>query len=314
MKKIDDYVDNIYKNFDETYEDTKILIEETKYHLYEEVEELKRQGLSENESIEKAISNFGQENIVIDEMNTVLKKQNKFSKILIKVALMIYLIGCIFKIINFASEFLPEKDTFLPSKLNSDYLLETIQDKINDKDSIDENIKDEITILLDEFNNETNNGLYYIGIEKSGEYYYEYSKNISEASIKINKNSGQRGNQSGWNIHYKHTDIQGYYDHAQTEEEFNNRFNSMPYRLNELSNYLFIISWILVCVSLINKAYIRNLSSKKYIAFFVCSSILILGLFITGKHTLEESMIILTGIMMLISKFYSKYYFHKKLN
>ena len=86
----------------------------------------------------------------------------------------------------------------------------------------------------------------------------------------------------------------------------------MPYRLNELSNYLFIISWILVCVSFINKAYIKDLLSKSYIAFFICPSVLILGIFATGKHTPEESMILLTGMMMLLSKFYSQYYFKKK--
>lgn len=312
MKKIDEYIESIYKNFDETEQDTKILIEETKSHLYEEVEELKKQGLGENEGIERAILNFGQENIVVEEMEDILKKQNKFSKLLIKAALVIYFIGFIFKIINITYEFFPEKETFLPISLNTNSIVDTIQNKIKNKDSLDEDAKAEITGLLNDFNNQTNNGLYYIGIEKSGEYFYEYKRDIFKESIK-NDSSSLAGGGSDWNVHYKNTDIQDYFDSAQSEEEFNNRLTSMPYRLNEFSNYLFILAWILVCVSLINKAYIKDLLSKSYLAFFICPTIFILGIFATGKHTLEESMIILTGLMMLLSKFYSQYYFKKKL-
>lgn len=312
MKKIDKYVENIYKNFDETEQDTKILLEETKTHLYEEVEELQKQGFSENESIEMAILNFGQENIVVEEMDTVLTKQNKFSKLLIKVALVIYFVGFIFKIINIASEFFPEKETFLPLSLNASNIVDTIQDKIKKKESLDEDVKAEITALLNDFNNQTNNGLYYIGIEKSGEFVYEYNRDVFEESIK-NHSSSLAGDESDWKVHYKNTDIQDYYDSAQWDEEFNNRRNSLPYRLNVLSNYLFILAWILVCVSLINKAYIKDILSRSYLAFFICPTIFILGVFATGKHTPEESMILLTGIMILLSKFYSKNYFNKKL-
>lgn len=312
MKKIDEYVESIYKNFDETEQDTKILIEETKAHLYEEVEELQKEGFSEKESIEISILNFGQENIVVEEMDMVLKKQNKFSKLIIKVALVIYFVGLIFKIINIASEFFPEKETFLPLSLNASNVVDTIQDKIKNKDSLDEDVKAEITALLDDFNNQTNNGLYYIGIEKSGEFFFEYNREVFKESIK-NHSSSLAGDESDWNVHYKNTDIQDYYDHAQWDEGYNNRINSIPYRLNVLSNYLFILSWILVCVSLINKAYIKDLLSKSYMAFFICPTIFILGVFATGKHTPEESMILLTGIMILLSKFYSQSYFKKKL-
>jgi hypothetical protein len=311
MKKIDEYVESIYKNFDETEQDTKILMEETKAHLYEEVEELQKEGFSENESIEMAIMNFGQENIVVEEMDTVLKKQNKFSKLLIKVALVIYFVGFSFKIINIASEFFPEKETFLPLSLNANSVVDTIQHKIKNKDSLDEDVKAEITALLDDFNNQTNNGLYYVGIEKHGEYFYEYNRAVFKESI--SDGFGVSGDESDWNVHRKTTNIQKYYDHAQVDEEFNNIENSLPYRLNVLSNYLFILSWILVCVSLINKAYIKDLLSKRYLAFFICPTIFILGVFATGKHTPEESMIVLTGIMILLSKFYNQNYFKNKL-
>lgn len=226
MGKIDDYIDNIYENFDEADEDTKTLKEETKSHLYEEVEELKKLGLGENESIERAISNFGQENIVIKEMDTVLKKQNKFSKILIKFALIIYITGCVFKFINVAAEFLPGSDDlwlqYENDKYSSEYIIQTIEDKINDKDSLDENVKNEITILLDEFNIRSDNGLYYIGIEKSGEYYYEYNKEIPED---INKKYGGGGistnHQSSWSIHYKNTYFQREYEREQRDIVWN---------------------------------------------------------------------------------------------
>jgi hypothetical protein len=317
MKKIDEYVENIYKNFDETEEDTKILIEETKSHLYEEVEELKKQGLGENESIERAVINFGKENIVIEEMDSILIKQSKFSKILIRVALMVYIIGSIFKVIFVADEFLTANHDLQIDKLTSDYVIQIISDKIENKEFLDENIKEEITTMLDNFNVE-NNGIYYIGLEKTGEYSYEYSKKLSEDLMKISGSSeyggGENsGGKSVWTLHYKTTGYQAFLDSFYHELEMKRRQNEIPYNLNKLSNYIFIISWILVCVALINKAYIKDLLSKSYLAFFICPTIFILGVFATGKHTPEESMILLTGIMIFISKFYSQNYFKKKL-
>lgn len=100
MNKIEEYIDNIYGNFDNLDKDTKILKEEMRTHLYEEVEELKKQGLSEEESINKTLECFGQENSVVTEMNYILKNRSIFTKMLIKAGVVVFIIGCLFQIIG----------------------------------------------------------------------------------------------------------------------------------------------------------------------------------------------------------------------
>ena len=99
MKRIDEYVSAVYKSFDDNDEETKILIEETKAHLYDEVEDLKKQGFSEEESIKKAISNFGKEKSVVNELKGTLYRKDRFSKIFLRIALIVFCIGILFKLI-----------------------------------------------------------------------------------------------------------------------------------------------------------------------------------------------------------------------
>ncbi|MBI6875467.1 permease prefix domain 1-containing protein [Clostridium aciditolerans] len=100
MNKIEDYIYKIYENFDNADEDTKILKEEMRTHLYEEVEELKKQGLSEEESIDKALENFGKDNSVVNEMNYILRNRSIFTKMLIKAGVVVFIIGCLFQVIS----------------------------------------------------------------------------------------------------------------------------------------------------------------------------------------------------------------------
>lgn len=98
--KIDEYIDNIYGSFDNVDKDTKVLKEEMRNHLYEEVDDLEKQGLSEEESIKKAIEQFGQENSVVAEMNSILKNRNIFTKMLIKAGIAIFAIGILLQVIG----------------------------------------------------------------------------------------------------------------------------------------------------------------------------------------------------------------------
>lgn len=100
MNKIDEYIESIYGNFENSNKDTKILKEEMRIHLYEEVKEFKKQGLSEEESIDKAIESFGSESTVVAEMNHILKNRNIFTKMLIKAGAVVFIIGCLFQLIG----------------------------------------------------------------------------------------------------------------------------------------------------------------------------------------------------------------------
>lgn len=270
MKKIEEYIENIYRNFDEKDEETKILKEETKTHLLEEVEELKKTGLTEEESISKAISNFGSEKIVISEMNLILKKQNKFSIILKKLALTFFIIACVFLSINIADEFIHrnEPNPFISDRNTTDYVIENIKSKIENIDVLDSNLTNEITKLLDEFNLKNNNGLYYIRIvrEDMTNVDYEYKKDVAEDMIK-GGHSGVRGiynkGQIKWSIYSNRTDTQANYDYKASQETWDKMVNRVPNRLGQISNYLFVVSAVLLCVFIFNKVYLKSSFSNK---------------------------------------------------
>lgn len=312
MERIDKYVDTIYRDFDKTDKETKILIEETKSHLYDEIEDLKTQGFSNEESIEKAILNFGKENSVTSEMNYILRKQNKFSKVLIIIAIVIFSIGVIFKLINLGYDLSGIENKKMQPYENDQFysysVFNEIKEKLSNKDYIDETTKEEITKILDEFNMKTNNGLYYIDIRNNSEYCYEYRKDIDKD--RISDGGGSTGNQY-WHIDYKKTDIQKKYDSLMNEKIFSYTI-TIPYQLNESASYLFVLSWILVCISSFNNVYMKNMISKEYIAFFAVSSLIILSMFASGKHTLRELMVLVLVLLFLGSEFYNKNYFNRK--
>lgn len=258
MKKIEEYIEKIYKNFDEEDEETKILKEETKVHLFEEVEELKQQGLTMEESINKAISNFGSEKIVISEMNLILKRQNKFSKLLTKLALFIFIIACIMQSIDIGYDFIHRYEDPLEDKTTSTYITNTITKKIENIDFINENLENEITQLLDEFNVQSENGLYYLKIENTKDpgAEYEYKKDVTKDTI-VNASSSMNGIEK-WNIDFKRTDKQAYYDRNRHQELWDNMVDRIPNKLGNISNYLFVVSAVLLSVYFLNKFYLKN--------------------------------------------------------
>jgi hypothetical protein len=129
-------------------------------------------------------------------------------------------------------------------------------------------LKNEITQLLDEFNIKNKNGLYYIRIEREDEpdKDYEYRKDITEDMIK-GGHGGLSGiydeNQKRWNIYNNRTDNQANYDYEVQQQFWDKMVNRIPHRLGEISNYLFVISAVFLCVCILNKFYLKvNFSSK----------------------------------------------------
>jgi len=325
MRKIEEYIEKVYSGFDESDEEAKTIKEETKAHLFEEVQELKKQGFTEDESINRAISNFGQDKFVIDEMNNILKKQHKLSKNAVCIIFILYIVGCIFRFINLPTSFINKdfyNETVLyNNKSHTEYVFTTIASKLENQNTIDESMKNEITSLLDEFNNQRDNGLYYLQIEKTGKIYYEYNKNVSSDATK-NSNTISRSSQN-WMVNYKRTDLQEKYDNESRQNTRIKRYDSIPARLSRISQYLFILSWFFLSFSYIMKAYTRNVISKTYISFFICTSVLIILFHFTGKiyspygngvyYFYNQYMFLFVAIFMIVSKIYNKSYY-KRLN
>ncbi|QAA34078.1 permease prefix domain 1-containing protein [Clostridium manihotivorum] len=72
MKEIDNYINSIYKNADDDFEEIEEMKSVMRQHLIETVEELKREGKSESESIKIAIERFGEAPGIKDELSKVI--------------------------------------------------------------------------------------------------------------------------------------------------------------------------------------------------------------------------------------------------
>ncbi|GEM_PF-2277103 len=95
MDRIDKYIDSIFKQAHGTPEEINSLKEEMRIHLRQAVEELMSQGISENESIALAISRFGEEQNLEEELGREFKAQRNYKKpiIILVVIGLIFLIG-----------------------------------------------------------------------------------------------------------------------------------------------------------------------------------------------------------------------------
>lgn len=295
--KIDEYIDSIYKNFDCGDRETKTLKEEMRDHLYEEVEELKRQSFSEEQSIEKALDSFGQENNVVNEMNNVLKSRNIFTKMLIKAGSAVFVIGCLFLSIGIFCK--GNNVQYLGN--TSQVVVNQIFYQIENNDSIDESTKHEIDNMLDDFNNTNNNGLYYIEIKKSNILKYEYKKQVSKDIV-------QRGNEgvikeTNWSINYKKTDAQQVkdLDNLNKVQGFDN--NLILNGLKNISYLLFIISLAILDIAF----YYHYFSKDKgvvLLGFIICDCVVCLPLYLAFTifpHHIKETLAFILGTTFMIT-------------
>ncbi|BDB00989.1 permease prefix domain 1-containing protein [Clostridium botulinum] len=93
MKKVDKYIDLVYKNVEGNKEEINIMKQEMKSHLVQSIIELQQEGRSEEESINIAISRFGEVNQIKDELREIYSFHKRFSKNILIVALVVLFIG-----------------------------------------------------------------------------------------------------------------------------------------------------------------------------------------------------------------------------
>lgn len=259
MKEIEKYIDIIYKDFDKSEEEVKILIEETKIHLLDEIEDLKKSGLSEEESIKRAISNFGAGKLVRDEFNLILKKQNKFMLILKRVAVITLVFACISFFISTINEIKKNSNPYIVDHNTINYIIDTIQNNLKEKDELDSNLKNQLNALLNDFNERTENGVYSFSIKRENKdnESYKYKREVNNDNIK-NENMGIKSNKEGWVLEYKFTDKQSQYDNKVLSEIWNKEVNSLSNRVGQLSIFLFGVTGALFIILIFYKVYLKS--------------------------------------------------------
>jgi len=95
MENIERYINSVYKNVQGNANEIEDLKQEMRSHLLQTVEDLENEGKTEEESIEIAISRFGERGQVENELSKVFKVQRKFAKTLLIISIVSLLLSVI---------------------------------------------------------------------------------------------------------------------------------------------------------------------------------------------------------------------------
>lgn len=180
----------------------------------------------------------------MNRMKSIFKGETGLSTVLIKGVIIIFISTVVFKLLSIGYGFVNkyEKDTSM-------YIIDTVAKKIKDMDHIDDTAKNELAQLINEFNRQNNNGLYRIYITRyaqSSYIEYKYAKGEPENFL-----SKVFESENGWYISYNISE-------AQANSDYEKQNDSLPARLGNISNYLFLVSAVGLVVVFTRKLFNNN--------------------------------------------------------
>ncbi|MBK1811497.1 hypothetical protein JHL18_12785 [Clostridium sp. YIM B02505] len=291
---IESYVEKVYKNFDGNNEEVKVLKEEMKGHLYDSVRDLMSQGHSEKESIKIAIRNFGDEDVFTNELEEIVSRQKKYTNILLKIAIVVFVIGGIVRIAGVIAQEKFQKEYYESLPMTQSKMEQKIEDVIKDKVELSESDKTMITKMLNEYNDINDNGLYFVEINKNGQSYYKYERTASQELIK-NSGEGETGqDKSGWSIHRKHTDTDSYRSDSieRGVSEVQYYSNTVHFLLKNVGFLLITLSWMLVLIYYTQKFILEKRNMKILIAMLSVETIISFAAFTSDKEIIVPVVLI----------------------
>lgn len=249
MKNIETYINSVYKNVQGNQNEIEDLKQDMRSHLLQTVEELKNEGKTEEESIEIAISRFGERGQVENELSKVFKVQRKFAKILLIVSIVSLLLSAICYI-----SYRITADMFalrIPESLRT-----AIEHKLEAEETIS---NEEVTQLITEYKKQFR----YVGIYKEDNYSKTpdilYPSNFSVKEVENDKDT----------LTTYPTSTDGTIWKVQYGFDYNGFNLSIPIYLDYAVKILFVAYWLLFAIwCVINAHYKNNLSLVWIILFF----------------------------------------------
>lgn len=188
MKRIEKYIESVYKNINGNKDEIKMMKEEMKGHLLQTVKELESEGKSEDESINIAIRRFGQENEIEDELTRIFKFRSRCEKITLTATLIFLSLAVVSFIISIIGQTIFDKT--YNSRLNEVYNVMTLYDKDNIT-SIDNKVEDVLSKYKSSFTGvaviDTTSSFNTLDIDKK-DLEYVYPKDIALESINFQSN------------------------------------------------------------------------------------------------------------------------------
>ncbi|WP_078596236.1 permease prefix domain 1-containing protein [Evansella clarkii] len=162
MKKVDEYINSIYKQAMGDKEEIEELKDETRNHLMKDIEELKSEGKLEKEAVQIAIERFGEENVKGSVAGKFYNTQKSFSKIVLVVGIAALIIAFVLsEVIALAGNSAKEAD----AEIHAD-----VMSIIADQETITDEQKEVIDSMLAETQYTTAYRYYYINELEVGSF------------------------------------------------------------------------------------------------------------------------------------------------
>ncbi|ADK16470.1 MULTISPECIES: permease prefix domain 1-containing protein [Clostridium] len=273
MDRINNYIKQIYKSFNDKDKDVKILKEEMKTHLNERTKELQSKGLNEDDSIDIAIKEFGPVKEVDAELSLIISKQKKFWKYLFLCAIVIYLIGAALSLIYNKNRITFLKDGFGTQyyKQSSYIIKDELADILKNEDNFSKDTEKKITEKLDKYNSQNNNGIYYCSVWKDHKKFFSYNKEneipISERDSGFETSFIYANDEKTlkYNVTFKYTHSQDKLD-DKAMDEYGNLYSKTIWSKFEYYSYIvYFASWIVFAIAFLGIIY----SERKLPIFFI---------------------------------------------
>lgn len=298
MKRIEDYIEKVCKEFHNNSEEVKILKEEVRAHLYDKVRDLIEEGYNEEESINIALKDFGDENGFVYEMKRVISKQKIYTNILLKISFIIFIIGGVLKFGGMYAESIYIDKWEKSRPMTYIDVIDKIEESVGDKTEIAKDDKKNFDDMLNKYNDQYNNGLYYIKVFKNDKSIYEYERIVDNSIVK-NKSQGESGKSNGLKIVNKKTDIES----LRTSDIWNERANianisnTIHFKLKNIGLWMIILSWVLMIMYYTQKSILNEKLDKKTIILLSIETIIIFAIFTSDKDIIVTTV----GILMLLN-------------
>lgn len=267
MTRIETYISSVYKNVKGNQNEIEDLKQDMRNHLLQTAEELKAEGKSEEESIEIAISRFGERSQVENELAEIFKVQRKFATTL----LIVSLVSILLSVICFISyKAIDGKFTLkVPQSL-----ITSVEYKLNTGETIS---SEEVNRLLKEYKKQFR----YVAIYKENNVNSPdviYPSNFSLEEVQNDESTlttyVTSPNGDNWRVKYGF-DIEGF------------NLGSGPILLNS-AIILFVVYWLLFGIWCVINAYHRKKLSLVWVIIFFIFNVVAYVIFLLDGRNLYQ--------------------------
>lgn len=290
MQKLDKFIDSMYKSVEGSPEEINSLKQEMREHLLLSIDEIKKTGKTEEESIRIALERFGDNKQIEGELKSIFNKKSSFVTSLLIVTVIFFTSSIVFLAISLIGNNYLEKSYKNSGQAECDFLISEVNQNIKKNKGVRKEDLDKIIEGRNEKLVGIDTKLKYVGIFKipQGLTYDDFVSTINYSNVnytfkgdfyksayfKVYTNRLQVGNDA-WYIEIR---MAGFVD-----KDFNNMLN-FTMLISKFMLISIVIYWIAFAIWATLKAYSAGrLHIIWVILFFTLNLVAYLLFKATGK-------------------------------